>query len=151
MVKILGNGVSTSMWLDNWARTGPIINHVTYMYTARIDILMWPNEWRRTYTNVVNTPVPYLKSSESDKIRWKNSNGRLVKLSVKSVLEDISVGMMNVISMPEDWNEIIQELTTLPCKFGVSLEDYVLEQWCILFGKKEMLDCLGMKAEQWRN
>nr|GEW60808.1 hypothetical protein [Tanacetum cinerariifolium] len=99
----IGNGASVSMWNDNWASVGVLSNYITHrsLYNGRLNVRIkvadmiednywkWPNEWMTKYPDIVNIPVPNLKTTTDDKVIWKNKSGKIVKFSVKNVLDDL--------------------------------------------------------------
>nr|GEZ51602.1 hypothetical protein [Tanacetum cinerariifolium] len=65
----------------------------------------WPNEWMTKYPDIVNIPVPNLKTTTDDKVIWKNKSGKIVKFSVKNVLDDLlwkeSQKLINTNNLPD--------------------------------------------------
>nr|GEZ17767.1 hybrid signal transduction histidine kinase M [Tanacetum cinerariifolium] len=77
----------------------------------------WPNEWMTKYPDIVNIPVPNLKTTTDDKVIWKNKSGNIVKFSVKNVLDDLlwkeSQKLMNTNNLPDSWEDVIQKMSKM--------------------------------------
>ncbi|GKE28272.1 RNA-directed DNA polymerase, eukaryota, reverse transcriptase zinc-binding domain protein [Tanacetum coccineum] len=98
----IGNGLSTSVWYDNWHINGPLSKFITKrdVYDARMSDKCivneaiengnwaWPNEWTDKFLVLRNYGVLNLNISGKDVTRWKDKNGKIVDFSVKQVWKD---------------------------------------------------------------
>ncbi|GJR76642.1 retrotransposon protein, putative, ty1-copia subclass [Tanacetum coccineum] len=92
----LGNGMSTSLWYDNWCSTSPLSNYlmprdisregfhlrskVAYMIST--GAWSWPQSWLLKAPDIGLIPIPTLDLSQADLRQWLDKNGTLSSFSV---------------------------------------------------------------------
>ncbi|KAK1422545.1 hypothetical protein QVD17_17828 [Tagetes erecta] len=104
-VSKIGNGRSTSVWFDNWHPLGPLCSIISrrQIKVGGLDVnckvadvihcgeWRWPDQWRGLFPELFIHNPPVLIDDKSDKIAWKDRNGRVGDFSVKQAYEDLSI------------------------------------------------------------
>ncbi|XP_071726491.1 uncharacterized protein [Rutidosis leptorrhynchoides] len=99
-VHIIGNGVHTSAWFDDWSGKGPLINIVRRRDIIQADlrlsdsvadivlndVWLWPSDWVDRFTVLANL-APLSFSNNMDVVKWKDLNGIPCEFSIAHVWE----------------------------------------------------------------
>ncbi|GJZ14078.1 RNA-directed DNA polymerase, eukaryota, reverse transcriptase zinc-binding domain protein, partial [Tanacetum coccineum] len=102
---IVGNGNDTSLWFDNWSVMGHLFKTLSYrdLYDARLkedlnlrDMITngqwnWPEEWYEKFPMITQIACPALNDVNTDKIVWRNRDGKDLKFSVSITYADMSI------------------------------------------------------------
>ncbi|XP_021996306.1 uncharacterized protein LOC110893508 [Helianthus annuus] len=101
----LGNGTTTSVWLDTWDDVCPLSSFITprvitnagyTLHTKVADIndngmWDWPNGWTDRYPNLQTMSNFVLNPTVPDRLFWRTRTGREVDFSASAVWDDIRV------------------------------------------------------------
>ncbi|GKC71408.1 RNA-directed DNA polymerase, eukaryota, reverse transcriptase zinc-binding domain protein, partial [Tanacetum coccineum] len=100
---IIGNGIDTSIWFDNWSNSGQLFQFLSHrdLYDARLKGDMkvnkminngqwkWLEEWYEKFPMITNIAVLVLVDEIADRIIWKDRNGKDMKFSVHTAYNDM--------------------------------------------------------------
>ncbi|XP_071712463.1 uncharacterized protein [Rutidosis leptorrhynchoides] len=112
---VIGNGINTSVWFDNWSSIGYLDQMVTRRdrFQARMGdnlkvahIILdnqwkWPDEWRLKYPALYSIDVPVL-TNQDDAIVWVSNDGKRSKYNTDQVWNDLSENKPKV-----KWHRVI--------------------------------------------
>ncbi|GJQ94091.1 RNA-directed DNA polymerase, eukaryota, reverse transcriptase zinc-binding domain protein [Tanacetum coccineum] len=102
---IIGNGMDTSIWFDNWSSSGQLFQFLSHrdLYDARLkgDIKVneminngqwkWQEEWYENFLMITNIVVLVLVDEIADRIIWRDRNGNDIKFSVHTAYNDMTI------------------------------------------------------------